>query len=253
MEYFTFAFFLVLFAAMIMESIDSSLGMMYGTILSPFLIGMGFSPVDVVPSILISQALGGIVGSIQHHRFGNASFTLKSNDLKVGLLIFIPGVLAVIMGVILGVRINTFALSLYIAILMLCMGILVLSGISFKFSWGKISVIGLISAFNKAISGGGFGPIITSGQIIVGRDSKNSIGATTMSEVVICITSFIVWLLINNKLPLLPLMIALCTGSVMGGFLGPFLLSRIKDTRVLTKIVALLAIVSGIYALAKIL
>lgn len=44
--------------AIIMEFIDSSMGMMYGTILSPLLIGMGFRPEVIVPSILISQAVG---------------------------------------------------------------------------------------------------------------------------------------------------------------------------------------------------
>jgi hypothetical protein len=253
MEYFSVIFFLVIIAAVIMESIDSSLGMMYGTILSPFLIGLGFSPVDVVPAIIISQALGGISGSIQHHRFGNTSFDLKSNDLKVGIMIFSFGVIAVILGVFIGTRINPFALSLYIAVLMLCMGILVLSGIFLKFSWSKISVIGLISAFNKALSGGGFGPIITSGQIIVGRKVKNSVGATTMSEAVICITSFIVWLLMNKRIPLLPLMVALCAGALTGGLIGPFLLSRIRNTRIMTRMVAIMAILSGIFALVKIL
>ncbi|MCK4232918.1 hypothetical protein KAX75_00695, partial [candidate division WOR-3 bacterium] len=49
------------------EYIDSSLGMGYGTILSPVLIIMGFDPLIVVPSILLSQAVGGFTASIFHH------------------------------------------------------------------------------------------------------------------------------------------------------------------------------------------
>ena len=253
MEYATFIFFAVLVAAIVMEAIDSSLGMMYGTILSPLLIGLGFLPMDVVPAILISQALGGVAGSVQHHRFKNADFSWRGDDLKVGAIIFALGIVAVVIGVFLGVKINKFALSLYISILMLVMGIIVFFGFRMRFSWKKISVIGFISAFNKALSGGGFGPIVTSGQLIVGRDSKNSVGATTMSEVEICLASFVVWLLVNNRIPSLPLMVALCGGAVVGGLIGPYVLSKVKNNLLLVRLVGLMAIASGTFALIKIL
>ena len=51
---------IILFVAFMCEFLDSSLGMGYGTILSPFLIIAGFDPLLVVPSTLISQALAGL-------------------------------------------------------------------------------------------------------------------------------------------------------------------------------------------------
>lgn len=51
---------LVVLGGFLCEFIDASMGMMYGTILSPVLIIAGFEPVLVVPSILFSQALGPI-------------------------------------------------------------------------------------------------------------------------------------------------------------------------------------------------
>ncbi|MCK4491684.1 MAG: sulfite exporter TauE/SafE family protein, partial [Candidatus Altiarchaeales archaeon] len=77
--------------ALIMETVDSSLGMMYGTLLSPILIGYGFEPQVVVPAILISQAIGGISGTISHHRFENANFRGLTRDTKVMLAMVIPG------------------------------------------------------------------------------------------------------------------------------------------------------------------
>ncbi len=44
----------ILTIALICEIIDSSLGMLYGTILSPILIIAGFDPPVVIPSILFS-------------------------------------------------------------------------------------------------------------------------------------------------------------------------------------------------------
>ena len=45
-------FILLIVSAALCEFVDSGLGMMYGTVLSPVLILLGFSPQDVVPSIL---------------------------------------------------------------------------------------------------------------------------------------------------------------------------------------------------------
>jgi len=78
------ALFLILFLfAFVCEFIDSSMGMGYGTILSPVLIIMGFDPLVVVPSILLSQAFGGLSASVFHHQFRNVSFNRSSKDFKV--------------------------------------------------------------------------------------------------------------------------------------------------------------------------
>jgi uncharacterized membrane protein YfcA len=62
------------------------------------------------------------------------------------------------------------------------MGILLLSRKKFTFSWKKIYLIGILSGFNKGLTGGGFGPVTTAGQMIGGRNGKNSIGTTTFAE-----------------------------------------------------------------------
>jgi len=253
MEILTLAFFGIIFLAIIMEVIDSSLGMMYGTVLVPLLIGLGYSVMDIVPGILLSQALGGVVASYKHHKFKNTSFSKKSEDLKVAFIIFSLGIIAVIIGVFIGTLISKHILSIYIASLMLVVGILVTLGIKMKFSWGKIYILGFIASFNKALSGGGFGPLVTSGQMIIGRNGKNSVGSTTISEVEICLAAFIAWLILNNYIPNIPLMIALCLGAVVGGFIGPYILSKIKNLFLLTKLVGLMAILSGILALLKLL
>ena len=66
----TVGLFLLLFGmAFICEFIDSSLGMGYGTILSPVLIIMGFDPLVAIPALLLSQAVGGFTAAIFHHQF----------------------------------------------------------------------------------------------------------------------------------------------------------------------------------------
>ncbi|GAG43524.1 unnamed protein product, partial [marine sediment metagenome] len=74
---------LIVLGAFVCEFIDASMGMMYGTILSPVLIIAGFEPVLVVPSILLSQAIGGFIASMFHHRFRNVNLALKTINPKI--------------------------------------------------------------------------------------------------------------------------------------------------------------------------
>jgi len=55
--------------------------------------------------------------------------------------------------------------------------------------------VGILSAFNKGMSGGGFGPVVTGGQILSGQDHKASIGVTTFAEAPICIVGFFTYLI----------------------------------------------------------
>jgi len=55
--------------------------------------------------------------------------------------------------------------------------------------------IGILSAFNKGLSGGGFGPVVTAGQIMAGQDYKGAIGVTTFAEAPICIVGFLTYLI----------------------------------------------------------
>jgi len=54
----------------------------------------------------------------------------------------------------------------YIRILVVFMGAVLLLNKTFTFSWQKMMAVGIFSAFNKALSGVGFGPVVTGCQII---------------------------------------------------------------------------------------
>ncbi len=65
---------LVIPLAFLCEFVDSSLGMGFGTILSPVLLFMGFEALDVVPSILFSECITGMTAALAHHRVRNVDF-----------------------------------------------------------------------------------------------------------------------------------------------------------------------------------
>ncbi len=261
---------IIIMFAFVCELIDSSLGMLYGTILSPVLIIMGYDPLVVVPSILFSQAIGGFIASVMHHKLKNVEFRVDkevmkkleelgyidsfrkgvSRDLKVVFVVTFAGVLATIIAAFTAINVPKVALKTYIGILVLAMGIILLLRSKFEFSWKKIVGIGILSAFNKGISGGGFGPVVTSGQLIAGRESKESIGATTLSEVSICTVGFLTYL-IKNGLSTWKLVALLTAGAVIGAIIGPHITAKFKSEKKLRLGLGILVTLLGIWTLVK--
>ena len=266
---------LIVTLAFVGEFIDSSMGMLYGTILSPLLIILGYEPLVVVPSILLSQACGGFVASIFHHKFTNASFRAKtinpkiiikklkevgitksfkigfSEDIKIVFIISSLGIVSTILAVIFALSIPKWALKSYIGVLVILMGFILLSKRQFKFTWKKMLGIGILSSFNKGLSGGGFGPVVTTGQIIAGNNSKSSIASTTLSEVPICLTAFLTYFLINGFSDWIFLS-ALTLGSVIAAPLGALLTSKINEKR-LRPILGTITLILGIWTIYKII
>jgi len=268
------AIILIILAGFVCELIDASMGMMYGTILSPVLIIIGFDPLLVVPSILISQAIGGFIASVFHQRFKNVDFELKTKnpriimrklaelgyietfrkettkDLRVVFCIIVFGVIATVIAALVAVNIPKIVLKTYIGALVIVMGTTLLLRINFRFSWRKITIIGILSAFNKGVSGGGFGPVVTSGQIIAGRNGKSSIGATTLAEAPICFIGFLTYL-IARGIPNWQLPIFLSLGAITAAPLGALLTSKFKSEKKLRLGMGILVVILGIWILIK--
>lgn len=239
----------LLLLAFVAETIDSSLGMGYGTILSPVLILMGYNPLVVIPSILFSQSLGGFSAALLHHRLKNANFVKNSRDTHIVIMITVLGVIATLGAVVLATVIPKMVLKTYIGVLVLVMGIILLSRIEFHFSWKKMIGVGIISSFNKGLSGGGFGPVVTSGQIISGHDHKNAIGVTTASEVPICLMGFAMFCLLEG-VPDLPVLLPLTVGSILATPVGTRITNKFPE-KSLRPVLGLLVTALGIWTLIK--
>lgn len=242
---------ILIIMALIMEIVDSSLGMMYGTLLSPVLIGAGFEPLVVVPAIVISQALGGIAGTVSHQKFKNVDFNGFTRDTKIALAMVIPGLIVVVLGVIAATNLPKEFVKIYIGILVVTTSVLCLSPLKYKFAWWKHFTVGVLAAFNKSLSGGGFGPVTSTGGIIGGLEPKVSIATTTFAEVGICFASFVAYLFFVNYLDLL-IIGPLCIGAFMGGLFGPYLGSKIGHSKLRISI-GILGIASGIWLLWDVL
>ncbi len=261
---------LLLACGFVGELLDSSLGMLYGTILSPVLIISGYDPLVVVPSILLTQAVGGFIASVMHHRLRNVNFGVDGNaldgtnrrawirslrratsrDFKVTAIIAGMGVLASVFAAVVATSISKVALNTYIGVLVLAMGSLLVSRRHFTFSWGRIAGIGVISAFNKGLSGGGFGPIVTAGQMVSGREGARSVGATTLAEAPICIAGFVTYIL-RNGMQSWDLVLLLGIGAIAGALTGPFLTARFRSEKAVRVGLGTLVLALGIWTLVQ--
>jgi uncharacterized protein len=241
---------LLLLAASAFEVVDSGLGMMYGTLLSPILLMLGYPSSEVIPSILISQAVGGFVGSIFHHKNKNSDFTKLKGDFGLVLIVIVMGLFASFVGVMFAHYIPDKALKLYIGFLAVVMGILCVLKVSYQFSAFKVTVIGFLASFNKSATGGGFGPLCSTGLMVGGVKSSTSIAITTLSEVPLCLVSFVLYFLSTQKLPKLSFMFALIFGAMVGGVFGPKVTANINHQK-LKITVGILAVISGAIVILK--
>lgn len=243
---------IVFLLALLYEIIDASLGQGYGTLGSPTFILLGFGPKMVVPSILISQAAGGLLSAFFHNKWKNADFSNhRTDDMKKVYTIIGFGVVGVIVASFVGFKLPTSIMSTYIGVMVVIIGILILSGITLKFTWKRLSLIGAVSAFNKGLSGGGYGPLVTGGQAIIGVGGKASVAVTDFAEAPICIVGFVTWFVLQG-LPRLDLMLAMSLGAGIAPVLGAWITYKLPVKKLKLTLGAAILIL-GVMSLLKLL
>lgn len=263
--------------AFVAEYVDSTLGMGYGTTLTPVLLVMGFEPMQVVPAVLLSELFTGLLAGLAHHRAGNANFRPKRvgprliarrikelgigesfrrgvpRDLRVVLVIAACSIVGTLVAVWLAVSISKFYLKLYIGAMVLTIGLYMLLQRKRKqrFSWKKITGLGLVASFNKGMSGGGYGPVVTGGQILSGVEGKSAIAITSLAEGLTCVVGFLAYFLTKSiqDWTLFPF---LCVGALLSVPLSAYTVKRLK-TRYLKLAIGVLTTALGLFTLAKVL
>lgn len=262
------------------EYVDSTLGMGYGTTMTPVLMLIGFTPIEIVPSVLLSELITGVLSGALHHREGNVNFHFKilnfqrmkdslklpepvnsdyhtygiqiSTHLKVVILLLSATILGSSSAVFTAKILPQRWTSLYISVMVIAMGILILAFYhrTFKYSWKKVVGLGLLASFNKGLTGGGYGPLVVSGQILSGVESKNAIGIASMAEGTTCALGVLIYFLTTGNSGvwrLAPMIIAGAVSSV------PFAVKSVKimNPKLLKVLIAVLTIILGVVTLFK--
>lgn len=266
----------IILMAFFCEYMDSSLGMGYGTTLTPVLLLMQFQPMQIVPAVLFSELLTGLLAGVLHHRHGNVDFmpkmirlpeiarslsqlgyieTIKQGlpmHLKIALLLALCSIGGTIVAVFVAINIPKFWLKIYIGSLVLAMGIIIIICLkrNFTFSWKKVISLGLIASFNKGMSGGGYGPVVTSGQILSGLEGRNAVAITSLAEGLTCLVGVITFVLVKGSSLDWRLAPWLCIGAICS---VPFSTITVKkiNAKTLKLMIGLLTITLGLVTLGK--
>jgi uncharacterized membrane protein YfcA len=172
--------FVILGAAFLTGYIDTCVGGGHGTLLTPVLIMLGFPAKMVVPAILLSEICIGLLATVLNHRAGNLHLAHDSLHWKVLMVLAGCSLVGSILAVTAAVRLPAQWIDLYIGLVVVGVGILMLTGrkLSRTFSMKRIVLVGAVAAFNKGISGGGYGPLLTSGQVLSGVSEKGAVSIT---------------------------------------------------------------------------
>jgi len=229
--------------------VDIVFGMGFGLTMTPILLLLGYPPHQIVPALLFSSMLGNLVSPFFHHKFKNVDFSLCSRHFNMSVLIGILGVLGSFVGASVSIGISDFYLSLYIGLLITALGLFLLLNKKLRasFSWLKLAFLSLFGAFNKGISGSGFGPITTTGMIVMGVDEKVAVSIQTFSELFVSIAGFLTFVLAGSQIAwnlLLPLSI----GVVLSTPLAAFVVHKFESRKLRTAI-AIVTVVLGVVTL----
>ncbi len=194
-------FWWVVAIAVVLEFLDASAGMGYGTAITPLLLILGFDPIQIVPAVMIQQAAAGLLGAYLHHEFGNVEWRFRPMSETVRLWLIIAGVgcLMVTLSIttVYGVfKVAKVWINLYVAILLVAMGVISLIGFKRQREYRprRMFAFGALAAFNKGVGGGGYGPVVTVGGLLSGVPVKSMLAVTSISEGTVCVASIVVWL-----------------------------------------------------------
>jgi uncharacterized membrane protein YfcA len=239
--------------AFLFEYVSILLGMGYGIVMTPLLLLAGFHPLQIIPAVLLSEFACGIVAAIFHQRLKNVDFRFGTRAFKTVTILFACSIIGAVVAVLLAVTMVERSLELCIGATIVLIGVstLAMRGRSIRFSWKAIAAFGLLGAFTKAMSGGGFGPLVTGGQIVSGVPSREAIGISSLAKAATCgigIIMYVVWADAVDMSLAPPLLI----GALFSVPLATMFVKKVGQER-LKVLIGIVTIVLGAVTLLKLL
>lgn len=251
----------IIILAFLFETMDSSAGMGFGTGLTPLLFLMGYDPLQVVPILLLSEAITGFTAGFFHHEFENVKFSIKkpfTKETKIMLMIAAFGCIAIFISVILtylAINPPKIIIKTYVAMLVLTMGIIGLIRLKIKKNRYRPKALAFFSAaagFNKGIGAGGYGPVVMMGQLFSGIYEKTATAIVSLSEGIVSIVGVASFLLITSygvtiDFVLLP---SIFTGGFIAAIISPYMV-RVLPNKLWKIVIPLYAFGIGVYLIYR--
>ena len=241
---------LVFVVALVCEYVDSALGMGYGTTLTPLLLLAGFAPLDIVPAILLSEAATGVAAGLLHQRDGNVNFMRDARARRTALLLIALSTIGAIAAATLAVKVSKETLTLFIAAIIIAMGVVILLTLNrpFRYRPSGIVAIGAVAAFNKGLSGGGYGPLVTAGQVVSGLPPRNAVAITSVAEAFTCVVGLTAYLVLGRQINW-GLTVPLVGGALLSVPMATLTIRRMPE-KGLRLVVGLVTLLLGVLALS---
>jgi uncharacterized protein len=250
---------LVVLLAFAFELVDSAAGMGFGTALAPALFALGYDPLQVVPVLLFSELLTGLTAGVVHHEMDNATFSFRPINESTKLLALLAGVggIAGVVSIVLvyaALPVPGTVIELYVALLVMGIGLIGLVRARLRVSAGshprRLVAFALLAGINKGIGGGGYGPVVTLGQVLSGVYEKSAVAVTTLAEGIVSLVGVVAFLLlriygVGVDLSLLP---SVFVGGIGAALVSPYLV-RVVPNAVWRYVIPIYAIAIGAGAL----
>ena len=234
--------------------IDSSLGMGYGFTVTPILLLLDYSPNEAVPAVLVASVIGDLLGSYFHQEYKNVDFSFKSRSFKIALVLGVFGGIGALFGALLAIGISTIYLKTYIGVLVTVLGVFVLFSdrlrIRMDFSWPKMLIMGILGAFNKGVSGSGFGPVVTTGGLLSGLDEKSTVAIQCLSECPVCIIGFLTFVLKGCCIDW-NLVMCISLGAAFSAPVAAWFVHKVPSDK-LRPMIGISAVILGLFTLVKV-
>ncbi len=246
----------------VFQLIDAAAGMGFGTSMAPLLFVMGYDPLQVVPALLITQAISGIFAGFFHHEFGNVSFSFRplNKATRSMLLIAVIGCVSTFLSILFvyySIEVSESIIKTYVAALVLAMGFIGL--LAFRevkereYNPRLLAGFSVLAGFNKGVGGGGYGPVVTLGSIFSGIYEKSAVGIVTVAEGITSIVGsftfiFILSIGVDIDFLLLPSIFA---GSFLAAILSPYMV-RVIPNKTLKLIIPVYAFAIGLFTISQI-
>lgn len=213
------------------ELIDGALGMGYGTILTATLLLVGFTPGEVVPVLLLAELATGFASAFFHHEVRNVDLRWKGQHLSRALLLTAGGLIGVPIGIYIAVTLSQQSVKTMVGVILLLGGagvIIITRKSAIVHRWWKSLVLAIVASFNKAVSGGSYGPLITSGQLLTGTPGRAAVAITSFAEGFTSLIAVVGYFIAGGTVD--PLMlIPLLVGSLLSSPLAALAVSKTPE------------------------
>jgi len=238
----------IMLLALACEFMDASIGMGYGTTLVPLLFVLKLPPA-VKEAALLSQLLANIAAAFFHHKVGNFNLWKDHATRNTGLLMGGIGFVVAILVEVVTIKMPQNLLRTGITIMVIAIGVFMLlaGALRVRLRMRNVAILAGIAGFNKAFSGGGYGPLVAGGQVLVGLPVRAAVATTAVAEAIVCSAAVATYYLHGKMIPMY-LVLPMCVGALLSTPLSAITLRRLPVSLV-KKIMALAIITLGAFAL----